>query len=68
MSDSELNEAIGRVQRIRAGERWRTVYDFDDEEMDDFMYRMLENAHTADLNTIVDAYLAERTVAAHRSE
>jgi hypothetical protein len=55
---TEVREAIERIRRVQAGERHRVVYGFEDEEMDDFNYRMLENAHTADLQTLADAYLA----------
>ena len=41
-TDSELKAAAERVRRVESGERGKFVYGFDDEEMDDFMYRMLE--------------------------
>lgn len=53
-----LRAAAERIRRCKAGERHRVVYGFEDEEMDDFMYRMLENAWTRDLQMLADAYLA----------
>jgi len=50
-------EAVDRIRRVKAGERQRTVYGFEDEKMDDFMYRMLENVYVADLKTLADAFL-----------
>lgn len=55
---NDIAAAAERIQRSKAGERHRTVYGFEDEKMDDFMYRMLENRHTADLQRLADAYLA----------
>ena len=59
-TDSELKEAAERVRRVESGERGKFVYGFDDEKMDDFMYRMLENAMTRDLKLLAKAYLAQR--------
>lgn len=59
-TDSELKEAAERVRRVESGERGKFVYGFDDEEMDNFMYRMLENAMTRDLKLLAKAYLAQR--------
>jgi hypothetical protein len=56
--DVQVREAAERVRRVKAGERTRTVYGFDDEKMDDFMYRMLENAKVRDLQLLADTYLA----------
>lgn len=55
--DEKLEAAKVRIRRVNAGERQRTVYGFEDEEMDDFMYRMLENQYVADLKLLADAYL-----------
>ena len=54
----EVKAAAERLRRVKNGERGRTVYGYDDEIMDDFMYRMLENAHVADLQRLSDAYIA----------
>lgn len=57
-TDARLAEARERLRRLNAGERQRVVYGFEDEEMDDFNYRMLENRYIADLKTSADADLA----------
>lgn len=59
----KIQHAARRLQRLKAGERHRVVYGFDDEKMDDFMYRMLENAHTRDLQVLADAWLAAHALA-----
>jgi hypothetical protein len=53
---TRLALALRNLTRIKAGERQRAVYEFDDEEMDDFMYRMLENRYVADLKAVADDY------------
>lgn len=59
MSD-DIRAAAERVRRwSNGGESQRVVYDFTDEVMDDFNYRMLENCATRDLKLLAAAYLAE---------
>jgi len=55
-----LRDCAERIRRVKTGERHRVVYGFEDEKMDEFMYRMLENAHTSDLEVLADAYFGQQ--------
>ena len=61
MTTDELKAAADRIARINSGERQRVVYGFGDENMDDFMHRMLENRYVSDLKILAAAYLGTRS-------
>lgn len=56
---TDVSDAAARFRRTENGEDHKTVYGFDGEVMDDFNYRMLENAYVRDYKVLAKAYLAE---------
>lgn len=56
--NERLELAIKRITRYKNGERLKVIYDFENEEMDDFNYRMLENAYNGDLRLLADEYVS----------